>query len=290
MVNRIKKNNMKNKITPTILIGFVFIFGIFAYTPTPNQPTLLEIQKGEVPGHSIMSAFGERDGWGITVTGEDVWRGNELTPSGGTSIPVPSIKGQLMTVVSEDAGDDVGGTGVTSVMVHYLDRLGNEREVLVAMNGTTPVPITTDTMIFVNDFHTESVGSNGVAEGHIKIFNSDTSTLVYNMIAEGGNQSLVCNRMVPNNHTLFLQSWSATEGNGRRSTFRIRSTDKHGHLEPGIFCFKGVSYLNKTASGNLPVYDAIPSFSITKISVWSIVSGGEGSVNYWGILVNNDYL
>ncbi len=282
--------NKINKYGIGLIIALICFVGVYSYTPQDRSSDILSIQKGLVAGHSIMSAFGERENWGTTAQGEDVWRGNELTPTGGTSIPIPSRGGQLMTVVSESADDDDGGTGVNTVMVHYLDVSGAEREVLVTLNGTTPVSITTDTMIFVNDFHTETVGSNGVAEGHIKIYNSDTSTLVYNMIAEGGNQSLVPNRMVPANHTLFLQGWSVTEAQDKRITFRIRATDKHGHLEQGLFCFKGVSYLKKAASGHMPVYNVSPEFSIIKTSGWADQAAAEGSVNWFGILVNNDYL
>ncbi|MCP5010246.1 MAG: hypothetical protein GY942_09730, partial [Aestuariibacter sp.] len=65
-----------------------------------------EVALGNVAARRFMTALGERDTMAIVVTGEDVWRGNELSPAptSHTSIPHPSASGEQMTVVSEDAG------------------------------------------------------------------------------------------------------------------------------------------------------------------------------------------
>ena len=58
---------------------------------------------GIAPGHTIMSGIGERDTMGTSASGEDIWRGNELTPAPtfDISIPVPPAVGEQMSVVSE---------------------------------------------------------------------------------------------------------------------------------------------------------------------------------------------
>ena len=67
----------------------------------------------------VMGAMGEREAMGVNTSGEDIWRGNELTTAGSGSlpadnakIPIPSDSGELMTIVSEsDADNGAGATG-----------------------------------------------------------------------------------------------------------------------------------------------------------------------------------
>ncbi len=246
-----------------------------------------ETSLGNVPGRSYMTALGERDTMAVVTTGEDVWRGNELSPAptSTTTIPTPSAAGEQMTVVSEDAADNATGTGVRTLNLHYIDAAGDEKVELVTLNGTTGVDTVATDIRFINDMHTVSKGSNGVAEGHIKIYKTGSVGLVYNMIAEGGNQSLVPHRMVPAGYKLVLKRWSCSEAQGKRVAFRIRSTDQHGVLYEGVFCFKDTQYLNRTTSGDIKLYDTIPALSIIKVSAWSTAAGGEGSCSWAGELV-----
>ena len=250
----------------------------------------LEVQKGAIKRHSIWTALGERESMGTTASGEDVWRGNELSPAptSHTTIPTPAAAGELMTIVSESQADNgTSATGALTVDIHYLDPDGDQQEITVTLNGTTPVNIPVILMRFINDSHVETVGSGGVAAGHIKIYKTGTVGLVYNMIAAGGNKSLVPHRMVPRAHTLYLQGWSCSEAQGKRAAFRIRSTDHHGGLYPGVFIFKGTSYITITASGELTLGDTIPALSIVKVSAWAIANGAEGSCSWWGVLVDD---
>ncbi len=132
-----------------------------------------------------------------------------------------------------------------------------------------------------------TVGSNGVAEDHIKIYKTGTVGLVYNMIAQGGNKSLVPNRMVPLGKTLVLRGWHAEEAQGKRCAFRIRSTDMSGVLIPGVFCFKGVAYTKQGTTGELALAQKVPALSIVKVSAWPDQSASEASVGWWGILIND---
>ncbi|MCP5016247.1 MAG: hypothetical protein GY938_13390, partial [Ketobacter sp.] len=85
-----------------------------------------EVALGNVAARRFMTALGERDTMAVVVTGEDVWRGNELSPAptSHTSIPHPSASGEQMTVVSEDAGDAAAGTGIRTLRLHYIDAAG----------------------------------------------------------------------------------------------------------------------------------------------------------------------
>ncbi len=221
------------------LKGYLTIFNIIN-TTSMSSDYYLEVAKGNIEGHSIIAALGERESMGTTVTGEDIWRGT------ATTIPTPASGGEQMTVVSDDNADN--GASATGVL---------------------------------------TVGSNGVAEGEIIIYKKGAASTIYNMIAEGGNKSLVPHRMVPADKTLILKAWHCEEAQGKRVAFRIRSTDMHGSLIEGVFCFKGTSYIKQGETGELQLNTTIPALSIVKVSGWPDQSGGEGSCGWWGVLVDD---
>ncbi len=258
-------------------------------TYVPNRDFFTDVSLGNVPWHSIMSAMWERESMGTTVTGEDIRRGNELSPAptSTTSIPLPDSGGEQMSVVSEDAGDTSAGTGVRTLRIHYLDASWDEQTEDVTMNGTTAVDTVATDIRFVNDMYSLTVGSNWVAEDHIKIYKKSDSGLVYNMIHEGGNKSLVPNRMVPNWKTLILKGRHCEEAQGRRLTFRIRSTDMYGVLVPWVFCFKDTAYIKQWESGMAALNRKIPSLSVIKVSWRADQAAAEGSCGWRGILVDN---
>lgn len=248
-----------------------------------------EVERGAVSGHTIMSAMGERVGVGTTASGEDIWRGNDLAPAptSTTRIPTPADAGEQMTVVSESNADNgATATGILTIRIHYLDAIGAEQTEDIILNGTTPVNTVATDIRFVNQIHALTVGSNTVAEGHVKIYKTGTVGLVYNMITEGTNMSLVPHRMVPFGKTLTLRSWKVTEAQNRRVAFRIRSTDDDGILLPGVFIFKDNCYIKQdVCRSELNVQ--IPALSIVKVTGWAIVANGEASCSWWGELIDD---
>ncbi len=253
-----------------------------------TKDPILEIAKGNVAGHAIMVALGERENMGTTATGEDIWRGNELSGSpDDETMATPDPAGEQMTVISEDAQDTSAGTGVRTLRIHYLDASGDEQTEDVTMNGTTGVNTAASDIRFVNDMYSLTVGSNGVAEDHIKIYETADATHVYNMIAQGGNKSLVPHRMVPSGKTLILKGWHAEEAQNKRCAFRIRSTDMAGVLLTGVFCFKGVAYMKQSSSGELALNQIVPALSIVKVSAWPDQASSEASCGWWGVLVDD---
>ena len=255
---------------------------------TVTRNFLLDISQGIVPGHRLMNAMGEFESGNVNAAGEDVCRSEDV--SGPVRLPTPADAGEQMTVASDDVADASAGTGVKTIRIHYIDNAGAEQTEDIIMNGTTGVDTVAINIRFVNDMYALTVGSNGVAEGNITIIKKGgaIATDLYNLIALGGNKSLVPHRMVPVGKTLYLQEWGATEGNGKRTAFRLRSTDMYGVLIPGVFCFKGVAYLNSAASGPIALPNIpIPALSIVKVSYWSVTTNAEGSCNWWGILIDD---
>ncbi len=257
--------------------------------PMPVTSAAEHVALGNIAGRTVWNAMGERESMAVVTAGEDMWRGNELSPAptSHTSIPHPPDVGEQMTVVSESANDTASGSGVRTVEIHYLDADGVEQEEEITMNGTTPVNTSANNIRYINDFYAHSIGTGGVSAGHIKIYSSGDSGLVYNMIHIGGNKSLVPNRMVPAGKTLLLKGWQCSEGQDKRVVFRIRSTDMHGSLIPGVYCFKDTCYLRKSATGYIPLNMAVPALSKIKVSTWSDQAGAEGACSWYGELVDD---
>ncbi len=276
-------NNLSGAISGTEMQCDIVTMPIVS-TTSSNDFTL-SVAKGEITGHEIWTCFGERDNV-QSGSHKDIWRGNQLNPSGSDQIPIPPDSGDLISVISEDSNDTVAGTGVQIVRIHYLDPTGVEQTTDVNMNGTTQVD-TAILMRFIQYCHSIQVGSNGVSHGHIKIFKTSDTTQIYCMIAEDGNMSTICNRMVPLNKTFYLRSWSGCVANTSRLTIRIRSTDDSGVLIPRVFLFKHSCFLARSSTGDLGVYHKIPALSICKISGWAESNGAEVSVSYTGILVDD---
>ncbi|MCP4989157.1 MAG: hypothetical protein GY928_24790, partial [Colwellia sp.] len=176
------------------------------------------------------------------------------------------------------------GVGIQEVTIDYIDTSYAAQSTTVATNGGTASTGITDA-VFVNDIYASAIGSNGVAVGNIHVHKTGTTTSIYNFIIAGGNKSLVPHRMVPDGHKLLLKGWHTEEAQGKRISFRLRSTDIHGVLNEGIFIFKGVAYCNKSQTGWVPLNVTIPARSIAKVTGWSDAADAEGSCGWWGYLV-----
>jgi len=250
---------------------------------------LTAVLRGDVPGYSVMNGMGEFESGIVDVDGADVCRAAEV--GGGARLPEPADAGEQMTVISTSLEDGPGNNGILTLRIEYLDADGLFQTEDIVMNGTTAVDTVATDIRFVQDMYALTVGPVGVAQGDITVIKKGgaAATDLYQFIVAGGNKSLVPHRMVPVGCHLVLKSWSATEGNNKRAAFRLRSTDMNGLLLPGVFCFKDTTYLDGSTSGDMSIGVIVPALSIVKASYWSIIVGSEGSVRWWGYLIEDGY-
>ena len=254
----------------------------------------LRVQMGLVPGVRVFRGLGERESIQTTATGEDLWRGNELAaaPTSHLLIPTPAFTGEQMTVDGESAQDVEGGTGAASIIIEYLDPLGDEKSREVPLNGTTAVNIE-PSISFVNDMYVNKLSASnttGVAAGNIFIHNTADAGLVYNMIAAGGNKSLVPHRRVPRQKTLFLREWVGSEKSAtKRCTIRLRADCNNDHPDPvpqtGVFLFKGTLMVDGSGV-QMPLGYTVPQFCTVKASAWASSVNAEAACHWWGYLVD----
>lgn len=103
------------------------------YTPPlPPKDFFLEVEKGNIDGHTAVRVFGHNADIDNGTT-EDVWT------AGGTLTPMTSA--ETMNIVSTSTNDDGSpvGTGARTVLVAGLDGTGAPVSEVVTMNGTTNV-------------------------------------------------------------------------------------------------------------------------------------------------------
>ncbi|MCP4275365.1 MAG: hypothetical protein GY779_03300 [Gammaproteobacteria bacterium] len=257
--------------------------------PETAITTIVDDDGNGLTAGTYVKRMGEREHMATTASGEDVWRGNDLSPAptSHTSIPTPDSAGEQMAVNSEHANDTIAGIGAQIVTIEYIDAAGAQQTTTVEMNGTTPVDLTPDDVRFVNDFYVSQAGSNGVAVDYIKITKSGTVGLVYDMIALGGNKSMVPHFMVPAGKKLKLDGWHCEEAQNRRCAFRIRADCTPGTVrQAGVFLFIDTAYMKQSSSGWLPLNYEVPALSILKVSAWPDQSSSEGSCGWHGRLVD----
>lgn len=164
---------------------------------THRLPTIdhyLDVSRGNIPGATLYSAYGER----TTVGAETNW---VIWPNGAFTIPPAT--GLEMSVVSTSANDAIGGTGLRSIRVIYLDTSLNEQYVDVELNGLTPVVITGIMIRFIQCTHVLTAGSGAKAAGIITIYNGVTT---YSQINAGEVRCSSSARMVPAGKRLFIAS------------------------------------------------------------------------------------
>lgn len=191
---------------------------------------MVEVARGNVPGAEPFGAFGELTTAGA-VTNHLIW------PVAGTpALNVPPDPGVQMTIVSTSAQDGVGGTGIRSIHIHYLDGNLDDQNEEVILNGTTPVTTVATDIRFVQCAHLETYGSGKAAAGNITI---SSGGITYSYIATGSVRCSSSARRVPRGKTAFVHALWAGSASGTAaaaSTIRIGSSfiANHDYTEDGI--------------------------------------------------------
>ena len=124
-----------------------------------NSNFWVEVGKGNVDGYS--SVFITATNQEVSIEEETVWEvgGRFVAPTSGDSL----------TLVSDNANDDSGGTGGTSVILTMLDSNYNIIIEIVTLDGLTPVSTISTDIIALNGAILGSSGSSNSNTGTITI-------------------------------------------------------------------------------------------------------------------------
>lgn len=120
-----------------------------------------EVAMGKWSGNTTWNKWGYNAD--IDGTAETVWS------PGGLFQRLTSASG--LTVVSSNANDTAGGTGAQSIVITAVDENFISQSIVVALNGTTPVVVSTATLnaLGINRAAVYAAGSGGANAGIITI-------------------------------------------------------------------------------------------------------------------------
>ena len=236
-----------------------------------TSPTDFMIAADVSSGFRIFTIPGRHEADISTTQLSDV----SMVPS---TVTLPRPEGTLLKMVSTDAGDVLDGGGVEEVDIHYLDNLGHEQCETIATSGLTSVDLVSTDVYDVQWMHATKVTAFGdVALGDIKLVDVTSGLTIYEMIAEGGNQSMSCRFKIPAGHNGYIKHWSAA-GLKRRIDFYLRATCERftRELVPDVFLFQDFVTLEATSGPPMFVGHAkLPPLCIVKVSALADAAGGE---------------
>lgn len=170
-------------------------------TFTRIEDFLLEVAKGNVPGHSIIHKFGHQESIGTNF--ETIWEG------GGIYTYLASAS--VLKISSDDVNDDSGGTGAITVEITGLDSNFLDLTETITLDGQTPVN-TSNSFIRVFRMIVRSAGSGGENAGTIYAGTGNVvggvPDNIFAQMDPGANQTLMAMFTIPDNKTgFFLQEY-----------------------------------------------------------------------------------
>lgn len=203
-----------------------------------------------------------------------------------TSIPVLTSSDSLV-MVSSSTSDGVGGTGLRTVSVVYIDTNYVMQEAAVMLNGTTAVglPFKALDVLWIEGI---TAGSNGYAVGDV-ILRVNSGVDVAQILA-GKNKSQSATFTVPDNYTAYLYRWGS-RAIAQAIDFRIEAqSETKEKTITTIYLEQDNCYLpsNTSDTRDLP-YIAVPERAKIKISAKAAAtSNAIADVSIWLVLRKNN--
>lgn len=252
--------------------------------PTEHYPPFTDtIASGEV---ELITAYGFRANVANVVNGVDIWSGAANT------LPIPPLAGEQMSLVSSSAQDGVGGTGIRTMAIHYIDNNGNEQHESITMAGLAAVNTIATNIRFVNDLHALTTGTNAAAVGTITMYSTATPANIYTQIIPGQTRHLNTARMIPNGKTCLIEWFSVSPATAGGGDVRIRATEHHGHVilpTPPIGIFNSEDNIGLYQSGVFHLYPTpipIPALSIVKCTAFNTTGTPNVQASWAGKIVS----
>jgi hypothetical protein len=177
-------------------------------------PFYLSVQQGKVPGYTMVNKFGYNSSIGSGAF-ETIWETGNNYPWQSTAVTVD--------VVSDDANDDVAGTGARTLRIQGLDSSYNFAEETVDMDGTTTVT-TTQTFLRVFRMSVETAGTSGNNVGTITVTYTGGSDVAATITA-GNGQTLMTLYTIPAGYTGYLLSMNISSGKDQEMEFKFIQRD-----------------------------------------------------------------
>ena len=179
-----------------------------------NTDFLIEVAKGNVPGHSLKLMQGANPNVDISNP-ENLWDLEDLF--------VYPVIGEQWEIVSDSVDDTLLGTGAQKVTLAYLDDNYDAQEEEVELNGTTPVLFTATNQFRPELLKVSSIGSGQSNDGILTVRVAGGGDGRIGVIA-GGNRSLHGFYTVPTGKQAFLISGFSTIQKGKDADISVFAT------------------------------------------------------------------
>jgi len=160
--------------------------GTFSISTTDSN-SRINIARGYVDGSEPFGAYGKKVVSSATGVGL-LWADDDWS--------IPATEGEILRIVSTDDEDGIGGDGIRSLVLHYLDADLEPQQEEVIMTGTTEVNTTATDIRFLQCAHVHTYGETRAAEGVIS-FTNLADTKKYNEIGVAEVRCSSTARMVP---------------------------------------------------------------------------------------------
>jgi len=196
----------------------------------------LEIARGRVQGVIPFGGVGRLIAAGA-VTKNIIWG------DGVFKFPNQTI-GEDITFVSSNAADNVAGTGLGTIEVHYLDANLDPQVTSITLTGVTPVTGQLSGVRFIQEMHVLTAGTASAAVGNISAYKAGTATEIYALIVAGQERESSSARMVPNGKRAIIMGALGSSNSGTAAaTTEIElvatELDTHQYTSPFIFISQG---------------------------------------------------
>lgn len=262
-------------------------------------PFELSLARGLVPNHDLMHKYG-RCLMPTANTETDCWSG---ASTGFLTYPYPT-SAVALEVASTSANDTAAGTGARTLLIYGLDENYDEVQMLVTLNGQTPVSVS-QTCIRVFRALVLEVGSVGTNVGDIWIADAATTwtagvpaTNTYKLahIAAGHGQTETALYTVPAGYTGYFTrtTTSMFAALNRTSLTRYYVRNYNEDSTNNYNSWRNLGELALSSSSDcMETYEIgepimTPEKSDFRVTVESSTTSSEMNVRYNFILVKND--
>lgn len=224
--------------------------------------TSIDIARGRIQGSEPFGAYGKK----VTTGAEDT----SLLWANGTWA-IPNVAGEQIRVISTSAEDGVGGTGIRSIHLHYLDADLVPQSEEVILNGKTEVLTTATNIRFIQCGQIDTHGTAKKAVGTITFTNTG-ATATYNQIDSGEVRCSSSARMVPANKRAVIMGLVGSSISGTASAsslinIAVSYFAQHNYTTDTILIPIGtVGVQDNSTTYTLPIPHIAPAGSIVAMT------------------------
>lgn len=273
-------------------------------TELRNNDTMLEIAKGNIPGHFAVNKFGRATA-GIQLTATDIWdRADAAATQQIWTAPTQATVHEILS--TSDADSDSGGTvaqgqGARTIRIFGLQTWSTaETSEDIIMDGTATGANSVDTVSSYVIIHRMKVLTHGTSGPNVGIITATAVTdgTVTAQIGVGNGQTEMSPYGIPSTQKGYMTSFDVNAHNtGNPSTVLEVDFDmlinEHPDVDVTTAAFLIKANIGLIASGSIvfsksyePPFE-IPGPAIVKFQAISTLADTEGVAEFDLVLVDN---